>query len=279
MDEHGRVYKDLLHQDAIPDLPEALERALLRWERAENVQSLLSQREDVLAALNFVMDKFAAPKLLELGHLMVNNISGFNFVFEDRTVALRVVARLLSKAKKHTFYLPCFVAELEAYHQPWSKSQVDLVVPRAEAAFGVKSIFCVMFTLPDNICAVALASFGRSKPHIGELADELRAIVASLLRSPPPTVPDMYTVSPAGRKMHPVFDIPPLFKRQCVACGARASREKPLLRCTRCHGAHYCNTECQVADWPRHEVEECAGLRRLVSLSEATSRELPPRQF
>ncbi|KAF2735855.1 hypothetical protein EJ04DRAFT_522505 [Polyplosphaeria fusca] len=39
----------------------------------------------------------------------------------------------------------------------------------------------------------------------------------------------------------------------CAVCqNSAASNRSPLLRCSRCRGAFYCNTTCQKADWKAH---------------------------
>ena len=259
-----------------------------RWMNAEGVQDLLAEKVHVSSALSFIMDKFAAPKLLKMGPPMADRLYGFNFIVEDCSEALRVLSRCLHKAKKHTFYLPAFVAELvHKYHKPWEPADFAQLVAFA-AAFqrrhGEQDITIVMWTLPSmSIHLFNLMTTPSQTREIGSgrsslVAEDLLVIAAALLRSTPPAVPDMYHSVPAfGCTHNLVFDIPTLFKRQCVACGALASREKVLLRCTRCQGAHYCSAECGAADWPRHKVEECAGLGRLVSLSEATTRVSEPR--
>ena len=40
----------------------------------------------------------------------------------------------------------------------------------------------------------------------------------------------------------------------CRACGKHPAVGKPLLQCSRCNGASYCNATCQRAHWPQHKA-------------------------
>lgn len=46
------------------------------------------------------------------------------------------------------------------------------------------------------------------------------------------------------------------FNYRCLRCEALANTMKI---CTGCHTAHYCNTDCQRADWLEHK-QECSSL-------------------
>ncbi|KAA1474076.1 hypothetical protein DENSPDRAFT_840610 [Dentipellis sp. KUC8613] len=42
--------------------------------------------------------------------------------------------------------------------------------------------------------------------------------------------------------------------KQCQHCFRSETEAGRLLSCSACHRAHYCNKECQTADWPNHKV-------------------------
>ncbi len=49
------------------------------------------------------------------------------------------------------------------------------------------------------------------------------------------------TVSTRGSKSH------------CTTCGRRAAKDAKLMCCSRCHGAYYCDAECQKKHWKEHK--------------------------
>ena len=52
------------------------------------------------------------------------------------------------------------------------------------------------------------------------------------------------------------------WSKRCAGCFRAAAERQPLLRCSRCRLARYCNATCQGADWSLHK-HECAAMPRL----------------
>ena len=55
--------------------------------------------------------------------------------------------------------------------------------------------------------------------------------------------------------------------KRCASCFCAAAERQPLLRCSRCRHARYCNARCQGADWQWHK-HECAAMPRLAESEE-----------